>query len=740
MKLWRLALLSCVSVVVLASESHASVPPSELEANRFIYYQNDDVIEASGKVLLTQEGQSLRADRLIYNIADDFAYAEGNVVFADGQGDTHYAERLELSDQMRRGLVQNIYTEMEDGSRLWADRAVRESETLHQLKDARYTPCRACEDNPDETPVWALRASEVTHDKQDATISYDNVRFEAWGVPIAYAPYFSHPDGTVKQKSGFLSPEIGFGSEDGFNFMSPYYWAISPSLDATLGLRVFSKAAPQLNLETRKRFEDAFIQAQTSFTYSDRTDSVDGLDVFRDDELRGHIDAQALWNIDRRWRAGAEIRLSSDEQYLDQYDISDEDVLDNRLYLERFHDRDYTSIELLAFQDLRLDQEVDQPNALPFIQNRFVGMLDGVFGGRWQWDSSYLTLYRNGNEQDMNRLSSSLSWQRKDIAPLGLVSTLDLQLRGDAYYTTDRDAARLNPNEDDEKFDSRAIPTANWELSLPLQKRVTNASLTLKPRVSVTARPDIDNDSDIPNEDSIDTQINYTNLFDIDRFAGLDRVEDRSRVTYALEGGYHMDNGSALTAAIGQSYRFDDTDNPFANGSGFEQQSSDVVGQVGASFNNHRHNLNYRFQLDGQTLNAERHEFYGGTTMGRTSLSAIYLYERGTEGTEFPDSRQQIQARIVQGIDENWTMTTSALYDLGEDEGLRQAIAGLAYDDDCFGITAELRRELQREATGADDTAVILRFRLKNLGEFETTAYDEGSGDLDNTLVDEGGN
>jgi lipopolysaccharide assembly outer membrane protein LptD (OstA) len=110
-------------------------------------------------------------------------------------------------------------------------------------------------------------------------------------------------------------------------------------------------------------------------------------------------------------------------------------------------------------------------------------------------------------------------------------------------------------------------------------------------------------------------------------------------------------------------------------------------------------------------------------------MSAIYLYERGSPGTEFPESREQISARIAQSIDDNWGVSASAIYDLGEEQGLRQGIVGLSYDDDCFGVTAELQRQLQREAAGKDDLAVLLRFRLKNLGEFETTAYDAGSSD-----------
>ncbi len=728
MVILRLFILT-ISLMVVGT-LHAAIPTT-MDANQLIYNQNDEVVMATGDVVLAQGDQTLRADTITYNVRDDMAIAEGNIAFTDEKGDIHYADVMELNDQMKSGVIRNLYSQLDDGSRMWAKTAVRESPENHVLKDARYTPCKACETDPNATPPWALRASDVSHDKESATISYQNVRFEAWGVPVAYAPYFSHPDGTLDQKSGFLAPQIGFGSDYGFNFMTPYYWAISPDFDVTAGLRVFSKSLPQLNLEARKRYENAQLNIITSSTYSDRTDREDGVDIFRDEEFRGHIEVESLWNINRYWRAGTDLSLATDEQYLDQYDISDEDILNNEIYVEGFDNRHYASAKLLAFQDLRIDSDVDQPNALPLANLSYVGKPNSAMGGRFQWDSSFLSLNRLGDEQDVNRLSSRLGWQRRNVLPLGVTTQLDLAVRGDTYYTTDRDIAKTNTAEDDQKFDSRAFPTANFEIAYPLQKQLSAAQIRVKPRIGFTARPDVDNDSDIPNEDSLDTQINYTNLFESDRFTGLDRVEDRTRVNYGLEVGYYKDNGDELTAALGQSYRFDDKDNPFQNGSGFENQQSDIVGQIGLSQNKNNDNLNYRFQLDGKRLNAERHEVYGGTKIGKARLSAIYLYEKGSEGTEFPESREQIQGRVGYQLSDSWSVSAAALYDMGEDEGLRESIIGLGYDDECYGVTAEIQRDLQREAAGANDTTVLLRFRLKNLGEFETTAYDKSNGDAD---------
>ena len=51
-----------------------------------------------------------------------------------------------------------------------------------------------------------MRAARIIHKKSEQTIYYEDARLEFAGVPIAYIPYFSGPDPTVKRKTGFLAP------------------------------------------------------------------------------------------------------------------------------------------------------------------------------------------------------------------------------------------------------------------------------------------------------------------------------------------------------------------------------------------------------------------------------------------------------------------------------------------------------------------------------------------------------
>lgn len=702
--------------------------PVDLQADHLVHDEKMQTVTASGSVFLTQSGRILRADEITYNLAQDKVVARGNVVLNEVNGDVHFFEDVELTDKMKNGFVRGLKSYLADGSRFTAARGERESGVKTTMHDATYTPCEPCEANPGKPPVWQIRASEVTHDEEERRVSYRNARFELWGVPVAYAPYFSHPDGTIKRKSGFLSPSAGYKSDLGPFVESNYYWAIAPDKDATFGLRAMTEEAPLFMGEWRQRWDSASLKMDGGLTYSGRKDSQSGVGVTKEDELRGHVFADGLWNIDDRWRAGGKVQWVSDDQYLRQYDFTDEDVLENELYAERFSGRNYAVARLLTFQDLRVrnqqdillsPQEEDQPEILPEIITSFVGEPGSmpVLGGRWEVDASMLGLRRSGNEPDMNRLSANAGWNRRFVSDTGFLTTADVNLRGDFYNARDRAVATQESGRSSSAVEARFFPQVNLQGSYPLVKAFDTVQAVVEPVVSLTAAPRIDVTDDIPNEDSRDVQIDASNLFEPNRFPGFDRVEDESRVTYGLRSGLYDQGGSYGDVFIGQSFRLDSEGNPFPEGSGLNGRESDVVGQISAHVDD-RYDLNYRFQLNGRDLTSERHEVDAGARWDRFSLNSRYLFAKALEGTDISEGREQIQADAAYYVTESWRVRTGGTQDLGDNPGLRKAYGGLDYLGQCLSLSVTGEKNFTDDASGDSNTEVFFRIGLKNLGEF----------------------
>ncbi|MCC6598887.1 MAG: LPS-assembly protein LptD [Alphaproteobacteria bacterium] len=696
----------------------------DLQADTMSHDEQSGLITASGDVMVVQDGRILRADTMDYNLGTDTVHAEGYVVLNEESGDIHLSDEVTYNDKLKNGTVRNLSSVLNDGSRFTAKSGEREKGVKTTMHTASYTPCEPCQNDPEAPPIWGLRAAEVVHDQEEHRISYKHARLEVKGVPVAYTPYFSHPDGTVKQKSGFLSPSAGYKSELGAFVEGRYYWAIAPDQDTTFGLRTMTEQAPLGTMEYRKRWENAGVKIAGGLTSSDHTDSSAGQSVKKGEEVRGHVFVEGLWDMNDKWRSGLEAKWSSDDQYMRQYDFASEDVLVSRLYTERFSGRDYATAALVSFQDTRIrDAALDQPDILPEIYANFKGEPGAipVIKGQWDIKTSALGLQREGDEQDMRRFSLGGGWKRRLVSDYGLVTTAEARVRGDVYNSTDRLVATPGSGRSKSVSAARAFPQAEIKTSYPMARAYENMQARIEPIISLTAAPNISNNDKIPNEDSNDVQIDASNLFEANRFPGYDRVEDQSRVTYGVRSGLFGYGGSYGEAFIGQSYRFSEDDNPFPRGSGLNLQHSDVVGQLSGRYKN-LYTLDYRFQLAGDDLTSARHEIDAGLDFNRFRLNTRYLFAKALSGTDIDESREQLQGAAQFYVNKEWRLRSGATQDLGADPGLRKFYGGIDYLGQCLFLSLTGEKNFTSDVSGDSGTEILFRIGLKNLGEFEESS------------------
>ncbi len=691
--------------------------PVDLTAENMTHDETAQTITASGHVSLKQAGRVLKADQVVYNLSTDTATATGHVVLGDRNGDLHFADMVSLTNQMKDGFVESLQSYLIQGGRFSAKEGRRENAKVITMRDATYTACD-CEKDPDRSPAWQIRAGKIRYDEDAHKVTYRNATFDVMGVPVLWTPYFFHPDGQVKRKSGFLTPVLGYDSQLGANITQRYYWSMADDHDATLGVMAMTDENPLALGEYRQRFDQGEIKLSGSATSSSRTDRVGDTDVRKKDEARGHLFGTGRWDINDKWRSGFKVQAASDDQYLRQYDISSEDVLENELYVERFSGRNYASARAMAFQDVRVDEDqTDQPNVLPEITASFKGEPNATLGGRWDADVSALGLTRFGNEQDVGRLSARAGWQRRILTGFGVVTTADVSVRGDVYQVADRAVTDTDPGRSDDSHAARLVPQLHVVTSYPFVKPMEKMQAIIEPLASVTASTNIDNDSDaIPNEDSQDVQIDANSLFQPDRFPGYDRVEDRTHATYGIRSGLYGYEGSYGSIFLGQSYRFHNDDNPFPRGSGLSRQASDYVGEVAGMYNN-RFGLNYRFQLSSDTLSSQRHELEATASWNRVDLSSRYLFAKALEDTDIDENRQQFENSAAFRLSKEWKLRTGALYDLGESPGLRKAVLGADYTGCCLTMSLTAVRNLTTDSSGDAGTDITFRLGLKGLGD-----------------------
>jgi len=200
----------------------------QVDADNVEYSMAERKIAAKGGVRIVLEGRSLFADEVSVDLDDQVLVATGNVVLMEGL-DRLEGDRIEYNYRTNLGVVMSGRASLGSGVSFSGIEIRREGERTYHLKQGRFTTCRLCQPEP-KAPDWEFRASEATI-YQDEWVVSRNTSFWIRGVPALFLPIAAIPIGP--RRTGFLIPRFGYSNHDGFIIKQPFFWAISPSQDAT---------------------------------------------------------------------------------------------------------------------------------------------------------------------------------------------------------------------------------------------------------------------------------------------------------------------------------------------------------------------------------------------------------------------------------------------------------------------------------------------------------------------------
>jgi LPS-assembly protein len=692
--------------------------PALFKADRIRNEQKLGVVVATGNVEFTQGPRTLLADSVTYNRRTDIVTATGNVSLLEPSGDVLFADHVELSGDLKNGIVENIRVLLSDNARMAAAGGRRQDGNRTELSKAVYSACKPCEDDPKRAPTWQVKAIEVIHDETEHDIVYHDAFIEFYGFPVLYTPYLSHPDPSVKRRSGFLIPTYGSDSELGALVKTPYYIDIAPTMDATFSPMFTTDEGVVAAGEFRHRLSDGAYRIEGSLTQASR----DGGDS---DTLRGHVRGKFRYDIDPTWRGGADVYLASDDTYLRRYKFDSPETLENRLFVEGFRRKNYLAANAYYFQGQQAgDIPGETPFVFPMVDYSFVGE-PGERGGFWSLDAGLLGLTRT-SDTSTYRLSVTPEWSLPYTSPSGDVYRLFTSVQADAYFVND-------VVEDDNSLNTlsgttgRFFPQAGVEWRRPLARTEGRFTQIVEPILGFIVAPPSQNHEPIPNEDSISLEFDDTNLFAANRFSGRDRVEGGPRASYGLHGGVFGQSGGFSSFTVGQSYRLT-REQDFGAGSGLEDNFSDIVGRVRVAPIRYLDAL-YRFRLDKDDLSSTRTEFQVTAGVPRLQITTNYLFiERQTitdfvaTGEELTD-REEITINATSEITKSWKLGIGTRHDLGDDGGSLSRGAFLQYEDDCFIFRTDFSRTFTRDRDIRPADTIYFRFVLKTLGEFQTQAF-----------------
>jgi LPS-assembly protein len=226
-----------------------------------------DVIIYSGDVRMTYADITLIGDRATFNKATNDVLIEGNVFF-EQQGQSVTAERIEFNLETKRGTLfqSTAFTDRTpDGTVLVVDaeRTDKMGEESYILEDAHLTACQ------EPVPKWSFTARRARIKINDRAVMYNPI-FRIKNFPILYLPYLSLSISKKDRSSGFLLPTSGSSNIKGRTFHGAYYQTLGRSADILLRGDIFSKRGLGFGFDFRARPDENSRLAFGSFIVKDR--------------------------------------------------------------------------------------------------------------------------------------------------------------------------------------------------------------------------------------------------------------------------------------------------------------------------------------------------------------------------------------------------------------------------------------------------------------------------------------
>lgn len=706
--------------------------PLYMQADQLIYDTKSSRVIAQGNVEIYYNNFVLTADQVIYDQNLNKLSARGNAQLKDPNGSITRADRLDALDDFRDAFVQSLSMVTSDETRIAADKAVRREGNVTEFERGRFTPCRNDAGMP---PLWCVSAARIVHDQQAATITYQDAQFELFGVPVAYMPFFQHPDPSVKRQSGFLMPNYSHSSTLGLSSEVPYYFAIAPNADFLLNPRIFADHGVLWQGEWRHRLATGQYNIKLAGINDDSAPAVN------DQGWRGSVQTRGQFSLSSWWRYGWDVTVESDESFRRFYQLDPILLTDrvNSAYLTGMSERNYFNATLYQFGGLLLDNnQVSNSWVHPVIDYNYIAGAP-VAGGELSFNAHARALTRSDGT-DSNRAVIEANWRRKMIDPIGQVWTPFGNVRGDVYsWANARDPNNPNLSIADDTL-VRGTGQAGLLYSYPFVAHAGWASHVFEPTAQVIVRPNRVDFRRAPNEDARSLVFDDTLLFDIDRFSGYDRLETGTRVNVGMQYTLQGNQGLHARLVFGQSLHVAG-DNAFVDPglslgpidpntglptsvanfspvSGLQTDKSDYVAGVYVSpFTGINLVSQSRFNEADWTLRRQDSLLNAG--YGPFSGQFGYTFTRYEPVFGQFNDQQELLSSLQVKLTDRWSILGQLRYDLDAKARIQDVIQ-LKYQDECFVLTASYI-ETFVENTVLDirpDRTLMLRFELKHLGEF----------------------
>jgi LPS-assembly protein len=556
--------------------------PTFLQSNS-LSERSSELTELEGQVFLRRGEILLKAEKIDYNQASDFAKARGNV-YINRSGNVYQGPELDLYMEAFEGFfTQPNYRLLKNNAYGTASRIDFIDPSHSVMHDANFTTCQR-KPGPHWMPDWFFSADKISIDTDRNVGSVQGGSLNFKGLPLLPVPEVDFPLDD-ERKSGLLPPSFGADNIGGLEYSQPYYWNLAPNRDITFTPTYWSQRG--IKLGTEFRYMEGMapnppFQGLMRFDYMES-------DKLRDNQRRWSMNYAHTGLLNPSYAGGGlmfglNFNRASDDNYWKDFSLGSatgvQRLLSSDVGLSWTNGLITTGVRAQKWQTLQdlanVNNRITPPfDRLPQITARLqkfnlAGGLDfSVDGDFTRFSSLRDTDCATATSNSTSKLfyncapnaDRAVSWaqlSRPFVTPYGYV-TPKIQLHGRSYqFDGGLPTTQFYSGYQGQVSAGVTVPTFSVDAGMAFDRdaRLFDRSWiqTLEPRVFYVNTP-YKEQNYLPNYDSGGNAFNFASLFTENAFGGHDRISDSNLLTVGATSRFIDPETGAEGARFGIAQR-----------------------------------------------------------------------------------------------------------------------------------------------------------------------------------------
>jgi len=604
--------------------------PAVLKADIVFGDQINSEIQANGNVEITKDSAILYAKSARYNKKSKYIFAEGDVRIKNLEIGNILAPSITIKDDFSEGNFSDARMFFIDGSYLFSKKIERKNGNQMILKKSIFSLCpnqEIVQDNykaGQNLDMLTISSTSAKIDKENNNFSSYNSIIKFYKIPILYIPYFKFPLPNKERQSGFLQPSYSRNSNFGFGIKVPYFFAIDKNIDLTTTPNYyFGSSQLILNNNIRHFTKYGKYNFNLDIANNQVNNFADKTVVKRSNKsLRWHFDGAGKFDFTKDFGLDFNVKTLADRNYLRDYGFDYLAYSTSKINLDYIKNRDYVGVKFLRFQELENEKLENQSPLISPIISSYHESNPFFFKEKFAMSTNFANLKRADGLQ-YKRLSLSPDFQIPFNFKGNLIN-FSYKLQND-FYNIDNKGLIANKNHyKNTQYDLKKQLAINWRL--PLRNKSNNKTLTVEPIANFVMSDFKTANHLIPLQDSVNTELSFSNLFANDRMSGFDRNEAGKRISYGLKSSLFNKYGE-FDFTAGQAIILSEKSQDIKIRGFAENNRSNIVGI--ASFKGKKYfNISYAFQLDQKTYSNSVNQVNSSVKYNKFAINSDYLLIR----------------------------------------------------------------------------------------------------------------